>query len=283
VASLAELVADAVTRLTRAGLSADDARGDASLIARTVLRWDAATWLTRQREAAPADVSAAFDAAIARRAAREPFAYITGEREFYGRVFTVTRDVLIPRPETEGVIEAALEEAGAVQVLDLGTGSGCLAITLALEVPDAHVIATDVSGAAIRIARANAARLGAADRVAFIQGSWLAGQTGPFDVIVSNPPYVAESSRATLAPEVADYEPSEALFGGADGLGAYHAIAPTAARALRPGGVLICEIGGDQADAVSEIFTVAGLRVDDVRPDLQGIARVIIGRKPPAL
>jgi release factor glutamine methyltransferase len=307
VASLAELVFDAVTRLTRAGLSADDARGDASLLARMVLQWDAATWLIRQREAAPTDFPAAFDAAITRRASREPVAYITGEREFYGRVFHVTHDVLIPRPETEGIIDAALEclrtkhastkhpaparstphearsSEHAAQVLDLGTGGGCLAITLALEVPAARVAATDISAAALAVARANAARLGAQDRVTFIQGSWLAGQSGPFDVIVSNPPYVAESARTTLAPEVADYEPHEALFGGADGLGAYRALAPMAARVLRPGGVLICEIGGDQADAVSGIMTAAGLRVDDVRPDLQGIARVVIARNPAAL
>jgi release factor glutamine methyltransferase len=313
--SLAAHVAQAVTRLTEAGLSEADARSDASLLARSVLGWDAALWLTRQRDAAPSDFPAAFNATISRRAAREPFAYITGTREFYGRAFTVTPDVLIPRPETEGLIDAALEHLRTtsattrqsmnqqgtehrstphtsthhsvrgcpVLVLDVGTGSGCLAVTLALEVPAARLVATDTSAAALDVARANAARLGTGDRVTFVQCSWLAGLTGPFDVIVSNPPYVPDGLRASLAPEVATWEPHGALFAGADGLDAYRAIAPLAARALAPDGALVCEIGEGHADAVRAILAVSDLRVDAVRPDLQGILRVIVARRASAL
>ena len=203
----------------------------------------------------------------------EPTQYITGRQEFYGREFRVTRDVLIPRPETEHLIEAALA-GGAEAILDIGTGSGAIAVTLALETK-ARVTATDLSSAALRIARQNAQALGArVDFVACDLGAALAD--GSFDRVVSNPPYVAGRDRAALQAEVRDHEPGLALFGGEDGLAVYRRLVLEAARLLRAGGWLMMELG----DALAVREMCAGWSSVEIVNDLAGIPRVLLARKP---
>ncbi|MCU1336400.1 MAG: modification methylase, HemK family [Bryobacterales bacterium] len=206
-----------------------------------------------------------------------PTQQITGVQEFYGRDFRVTPDVLIPRPETEHVIEAALK-LRARNVVDIGTGSGAIAITLALETA-AHVVGTDISLAALNVAVANGRRLGASVQ-------WLACDlasalpSGSFDLVVSNPPYVPASDKTTLQREVRDYEPEVALYGGDDGLDIFRRLVPEAERLLSPGGWLVMEIGYALGDAVSGIIGMTSAwREVEVRPDLAGLPRVIVARK----
>jgi release factor glutamine methyltransferase len=278
---LATAAADAARHLERSGWARDTAARDAALLARHALGWTAEAWLTRQREHASDAFHQAFDALITRRSLGEPIAYLTGEREFYGRPFHVTQAVLIPRPETELVVEAALDrlpDGQAPLVVDVGTGSGCLAITIALERAQTRVIATDISQRALDVARANAARLGA-DRVEFRRASLLEGIVRA-DLIVSNPPYVAERDRASLAREVAAFEPSEALFGGDDGFEIIRQLLPAAARTLTEGGALVMEIGAGQAGQIAELFDdVPALKVVEIRRDLQQIPRCVIAER----
>lgn len=210
-------------------------------------------------------------------------AYIRGRQEFYGREFAVTPAVLIPRPETEGLVDDALQwlraHGASARVADIGTGSGCLAVTLAAEWPQASVVATDLSADALVVARRNAEGLGVAERVRFVQGAYLAGESGPFDVIVSNPPYVREAEAPTLAPEVADHEPALALYGGRDGLRDIRAVLEAAAQTLRADGLLAVEIGAGQADDVLALAAAtSGLTAPALRHDLQGIPRVLVAR-----
>ena len=224
--SLRDSVAEAAQTLASGGRARDDARRDAALLARWVLRWSMEDWLTRQHEIAPLEFKTPFDDLIARRAAGEPIAYLVGTREFYGRPFRVQPGVLIPRPETEWTVEEALaalgaasrREARSLHVVDIGTGSGCLAITIALERPDVQVTATDISPAALDVARTNADLLGAGARVQFVAADLLPDLDCPPDVIVTNPPYVREDERDQLDIEVRDHEPALALFAGRDGL-----------------------------------------------------------------
>ena len=285
--TLAACTADAARRLTAAGLPAVESRRDAVLLARWRLGWSAATWLTRSNEPVPPGFAEGFAELVERRTRREPLAYITGEREFYGRPFKVTRDVLIPRQETELLVEHALGSLrdlthrpgrDAPKVLDVGTGSGCVAVTVALEAPAVQVVATDVSPAALEIARANAERLGAADRIEFRIDSLAGTVADAFDLIAANPPYVPEADRDSLAPEVRDYEPAAALFAGPDGLDVIRDLVPSAATALRADGWLVMEIGYGQADAVTRLLDATG-RFSDVRlaNGLQAIPRVIMG------
>ena len=205
----------------------------------------------------------------------QPTQQITGVQEFYGRDFRVTRDVLIPRPETEHVIEAALKLGGR-SIVDIGAGSGAIAVTLALET-GARVVGTDVSLAALRVAAANGRRLGAVVE-------WLACDlasalpSGCFDLVVSNPPYIAARDKATLQREVRDYEPEIALYGGDDGLEIYRRLVPEAQRLLAPGGWLVMEIGHDLGDAVSDML-VAWKEVE-IRNDLAGLPRVVMAQRP---
>jgi release factor glutamine methyltransferase len=189
--------------------------------------------------------------------------------------------VLIPRPETELLVEeglAAVEIGATPRVLDIGTGSGCLAVTLALELPGATVVATDISADAVAIARENARRLGVGARVAFVHAAGTGGDTGVFDLVVSNPPYVPEGDRTGLQPEVRLYEPPTALFAGADGLVVLRAIAPDVRKIVRPGGTFAVEIGIGQAEAAVAILRRAGFVEARVRDDLQGIPRVVVAR-----
>ena len=244
-----------------------------------------ADWVTNAAALSPPGFAESLQRLVLRRMTHEPVAYITGVREFYGREFIVTRAVLIPRPETEGVIEAvpagalAGRETGAPVALDIGTGSGCLAITLALEHPAARVIATDVSAEALAIARENAQRLGA--DVEFVESPLVASGLPPLDLIVTNPPYVPERDRESLSPDVRDFEPAQALFAGEDGLDVIRALLPHARAALKTGGALVMEIGAGQAGTVTRLVADAGLRLLTIRPDLQGIPRVAVAVLPP--
>ena len=277
--TLRQIALDAARTLTAAGLTEETSRREAALLARHALGWDAARWLVEAGTEVAPDFLASFSPLVQRRAAREPLAYIVGEREFYGRPFAVTRDVLIPRPETELVVDtvlALLDGRDAPRLLDIGTGSGCLAVTLAVELPQARVIGTDISEAAIAVARENARRFGTADRTEWRAGDLLAGADGVFDVIASNPPYVPERERPSLEPEVVKYEPGGALFAGAEGLDAIERLVPAAAAALSPDGWLVMEIGYGQADAVARIVAASGLRLAALLPDLRSIPRVAV-------
>jgi release factor glutamine methyltransferase len=288
-ASYAAVVRDAAATLQKERGATDDWLVDAEVLARAILQWDAATWLTRQREPAPADFQKAFRAAITRRLASEPVAYITGAREFYGRAFVVSPDVLIPRPETELVVDEALAAIAerrsatpdrSIRVADVGTGSGCLAVTLAAECPDITVVATDISAGALAVASHNAARLAVSNRIEFRHASLLDGVDVLFDVIVSNPPYVARRDAASLYPDVRDYEPDAALFGGEDGLDVIRDLVPCAAAVLVDGGWFLMELGAGQAAAVTALVeSTDGLDLVHVEPDLAGIPRVVVARR----
>ncbi len=270
----------AAAQLESAGFSADDGRRDVSVLARAVLGWDQGDWLLRRQHALPRATVERLDALVARRATREPVAYLTGEREFFGRPFLVNRDVLIPRPETELLVETAIRllsgnerprgRSADLNVLDVGTGSGCLAITLALEDPATKVTATDISRAALDVAAVNAERHGVSSRITFIEAPLAADRHDDADLLVSNPPYVADADRARLARDVRDFEPAAALFGGPDGLDVIRALIPAARRALVPGGWLCLEIGAGQADAVAALVTQSDLTWVDTKLESRG-------------
>lgn len=254
-------------------------RLDAEVLLARVLERERA-WLYAHAEAEPGERSAErYRALIARRAAGEPLQYLTGVQEFYGRPFAVSPAALIPRPETELLVEAALEamEAGRpMRVLDVGTGSGCIAVTLALERPHAIVIATDRSRPALALARRNAQALGA--RVELVEADLMAGLGGAWDVIVSNPPYVAEGELAGLQTEVRDHEPHAALIAGPAGTEVYARLIPAAHAGLRRGGWLVLELGYAAAESVRAMLG-DGWEEVGVRPDLQGWPRVLVARK----
>ena len=277
-ASIVGRVTRAAATLEAAGLSTTDARQDAGVLARHVLGWSLEHWLGHQRDLAPDDFAAPFAGVIARRATREPVAYITGEREFYWRAFAVTSAVLIPRPETELLIDAAIRASGPLrfpQIVDVGTGSGCIAVTMAAELPHATVVATDISAPALEVAKANAVRHAVADRIEFRRGAFFAGLNGPVDMILSNPPYVPNRDRATMAPEVEGHEPATALFSGGDGLDCVRSLIALTPDMLRPGGTLIFEFGCGQAAHVKQLIACQpALHLNEILPDLQGIPRV---------
>ena len=225
----------------------------------------------------------------ARRLSGEPVARIVGSREFWGLPFELSPATLVPRPDTETLVEAALEFArefvpagGLLSVADLGTGSGAILLALLHEWPNAAGLGTDLSEAALRTARENARHLGVQDRAIFIACHYASALAGPFDLILSNPPYIGSSEIPYLSREVRDHDPHLALDGGPDGLDAYRALIPQAARLLRTGGGLMVEIGRDQGADVQHLMNESGLIVaDPPRRDLSGIARVILGRKTP--
>ena len=283
--TLHQVVTRARGELQHAGISFSTAALDAELLARHVLQWDRATWLTRRDDPATADFETRYAAVMARRVAREPIAYIRGVQEFWGHEFHVTPAVLIPRPDTELIVEAAggfLRGQPEARVVDIGTGSGCIAISLALEHPLAEIYATDISSDALAVARENASRLGV-DRLHFRRGRYLADTPRPVDLIVTNPPYVAASERVALAPEVREHEPAAALFGGEDGLQDIRAILDVSSAALAPGGWLIIEVGYNHGDRLrAEADRAAGLELVDFRTDLQGVPRAAIIRRAAA-
>ena len=275
-ASVAGLIDDASARISAAlGLEKREARLEARVLA--AFAWDVApAWLiAHDTDPLTEAQTAQFEALLARRLSGEPVAYLTGTREFYGRSFQVSPDVLIPRPDTELLVELALARmppGQAVKVLDLGTGSGCIAITLALERPLAQVTAVDRSAAALAIARHNADMLNA--RVEFLNSDWFAVLTGRrFDLIVGNPPYIAAADPHLTHGDVR-FEPLSALAAGPDGLEDLRQLAAAAGAHLQPGGALLLEHGYDQADAVQALLQSAGFRHVQSWPDLSGIRRV---------
>lgn len=286
MATLAERLAEARAALETAGLSPADAALDAEVLARHLLGWDRAALLVRARDAEPHAFAQRFAGLVARRAEREPVAQIVGHREFWGLDFEVTRDVLIPRPETELVVDEALafaRRSTVRRVIDVGTGSGCIAIAVACELPAARVIAIDASAEALTVARRNAERHGVADRVELLQGDLLCEIEGSGDLILSNPPYVAEADAPALQPEVVNYEPRRAVFAGPDGLAVIRRLLQESAPALAPHGRLIVEFGLGQHDAVQALARDAGWTVVRVRQDLQAIPRtIVLSRSPDA-
>jgi release factor glutamine methyltransferase len=296
--TLHDRLREAQARLVTAGIAAQDAPIDAELLARHVLGWTREQMITRRREPLPAtaDTSEAafearFDAVIARRAEREPVAYIIGHREFWGLEFEVTRDVLIPRPETELIVEEALaldrgpDAPGgglgdAPVIVDVGTGSGCLAVALAHELPRARVIAIDVSTVALHVAKRNADRHGVNARITWHAGSLLEPIDRAVDLIVSNPPYIPLGHAESLPPDVRDYEPAVALFSGSDGLATIRALVTQAADRVRKNGWLIFEFGFGQAPAIREIIACASAwDLEKLREDLQGLPRTAVLRR----
>jgi release factor glutamine methyltransferase len=213
---------------------------------------------------------------VARRAAREPVSRILGEREFHGRSFEVTQAVLDPRPDTETLIDAALaRRPGPKRLLDLGTGSGAIIVTLLAEWPEATGIATDLSAAALEVAERNAGRHKVNERVRFVHGNWFEGVDGQFDLILSNPPYIPSGEIAGLAADVRCFDPLRALDGGPDGLEAFRRIAAGAGRHLAPGGAVLMEIGAGQNAEVEAIFQAAGLSCQETARDLSGHIRCL--------
>lgn len=275
----AELLRKAVERLADAGL-ADPARE-----ARIALRWAGGLEPEELISVVDAPASAAeaerFRQAVSRRTAGEPMSHITGSRRFWGREFGVGPEVLDPRPETETLIAEALRRGPFSRILDLGTGSGCLLITLLAEWSGATGVGTDISLPSLARAASNADTLGVSSRAKFLVSDWTEGAgwtdgiEGRFDLVVSNPPYIAEAEMAALAREVRSHEPRIALTPGGDGLGAYRAIAAGVARLMTPDAALMMEIGPTQADAVAGILTNAGLHATGIIQDLDGRQRVI--------
>ena len=284
-ASLFHLVIAARERLTRAGIRPDHAAIDAEVLARAAAGWDRASYLARREEPADAAVATRLESYIRRREAREPVAYILGTREFWGLDFLVTPAVLIPRPETEFLVEAALarlaDRARAWRIADVGTGSGCLAVALAVELPYARVTATDISPDALAVARVNAERHDVGHRIDLVRTSLLDAVVGPFDLVVANPPYVPRAHRPALSPDVRDHEPDAALYGGGDdGLDEIRALVAEAPSRLTPNGWLQMEFGFGQGDDVrAAAACVSDLDVVEILRDLQGLERTLVARR----
>jgi release factor glutamine methyltransferase len=275
------LVREARERLARAPF--DTSPREAALLVGLALGLDEVGVLTRSRDPVAPEAAARLRHLLGRRAAGEPFAYLKGEREFYGRSFAVDRRVLIPRPETEHLVETTLEllagapTGGPLRVLDVGTGSGCIAVTLDLELRgtgrDARVVATDRSPGALAVARANARRLGA--RVAFVHTDLTAGlDLARFDAVVSNPPYLAPAEAAVISREVRDHEPGAALFADDDGFAVMDRLLALR-ESLRPGARLLLEIGASQQVELLQRSRAAGWQIEDALRDLAGRPRVV--------
>jgi release factor glutamine methyltransferase len=282
----AALLRAASERLAAAGI--DTARLDAEVLLGHVLGISRAALYTRLHDEVVGDPATRFAALLERRLRREPVAYLTGEQEFWSLSFLVTPDVLIPRPETEMIVWSAARERrssgrranGADEphsILDVGTGSGCIAVAIARELPDAQITAVDISPEALAVARRNAGRHAVADRITFVQGDVydaLPAET-VFDLIVSNPPYLAPGD--AVSPELA-FEPRLALQSGADGLDVIRRLVAGASSRLRPGGLLLFELGAGQAEAGLRLAATAGLTAR-VEPDLAGIPRLLVAQR----
>lgn len=279
-ATVASALAGATHRLAAAGV--EDPRREATVLLGHVLGLDRAALFGHPARALAPREAAAFEAVIARRRAREPSAYITGAREFWSLAFRVTRATLIPRPDSETLVEAALEAVAEreapVEILDLGTGSGCLLAALLAELPRARGLGVDIDPRAVAVAAGNARRLGLGARARFAVGDWGAALAGRFDLVICNPPYVPAGEIAGLAPEVAAFEPRRALAAGDDGLAAYRRLAPEIARLLAPGGAAVVELGAGRSAAVAGIFANARLAVVARRHDLARIERCLVLR-----
>ena len=278
-----EAIAAAAERLSSSEYLRADAHRDGAMLLQHILGISRAQLLADPYRAMTPDEYASYAVLIERRLAHEPIQYITGEQEFFGLPFRVTPAVLIPRPETEHLVEAVLNEehrSSPVRIVDVGTGSGAVAVALAEHLRSAEIIATDISPAALEVAAENAARNGVGNRIRFVESDLLEELTlhEPCDAIVSNPPYVAFADGKEMHPQVRDFEPAIALFATGSGLDVYRRLIPQARVALKPNGLLALEIGHEQRDALAELLT----EWKDVRfiPDLQQIPRVALARKP---
>jgi release factor glutamine methyltransferase len=272
-----EIIIAGAARLAHAGVP--NPERDARLLLRWAAQMDGAQLSVVLTEPAAAHEISRFERAIEARERRIPVSHITGEREFWGRRFQVNNAVLDPRPETETLIAHALQGPPAVRALDLGTGSGCILLTLLAEWPQARGVGVDNSAAALAVAARNASHLGVAERAELTLGDWCAGLQGQFDLIVANPPYIAADELATLSLEVRLHEPLSALCPdgdtGGDGLGAYRRIVAGIGPLLAPGGRLLMETGPRQGAAVRQILVDAGMTVTAILPDMDGRDRVI--------
>ena len=271
-------------RLREAGISATESDLDARLLAQHALGWTTEQFFTDAQSAAPDGFSVRYDGFIDRRTTREPLAYIVGHREFWGLDMEVNPAVLIPRPSTEFIVEAALElfpdRARPMSVADICTGSGCVAVAFAHERPAATVLATDISASALDVARRNAERHGVASRVTFRRADLLDGIDQSFDAIVANPPYVVDNAGPALSPEVGVHEPSVALFGGHDGMGLITRLVAEAPSRLRTGGYLVFEFGlGMDVEIEALLAKAPELTMIGARRDLQGIWRTVIAQR----
>ncbi len=267
--------------LERADEPSRNTRADSMLLLRRVLGIPAAEFYAEKERPLTPLQTEQFNTLIRQRVQGKPIQYIVGEQEFFGLPFHVTPDVLIPRPETEHLVEAAiarLKDHPHPCIADVGTGSGAIAVALAHALPQAHVVALDISPAALRIAEQNAARNAAADRIHFVESDLLAAVADEqFDAIVSNPPYIAESERKKLPKEVREYEPSQALFAGPTGLEIYRRLIPAAQEQLASGGWLLMEIGHGQRDAIDQMLE--SWDAVEFVSDLQQIPRVSVAQK----
>jgi release factor glutamine methyltransferase len=274
------LLMDARARLAAAGI--DDASLEARVLLAHALGVEPISLLLEPGRSVNPKQASDYEKLLKRRLTREPLAYIIGEREFYGLSFLVDSRALIPRPETELLVESALEIAkerdwpDGLLVADVGTGSGCIAVSIAVHLPQARLYALDLSKDALALAAANAARHGVQSHVAFLQGDLLSPLPAPVDIIVANPPYVPDENVATIQPEIGLYEPRMAIEGGPDGLTVARRLLAQASRFLRPGGVLLMETGHGQAsDAVEAARAAFPDAAMDMAPDLAGIPRVL--------
>jgi len=286
----AGLTIDAVRRelsrtLRGAGLETPEL--DARLLVGSVLNLDLTAIVTKADAVLSDREATTLESLARRRVAHEPLARILGEKEFWGLHLKLSPDTLVPRPDTEVVVEAALDFVRALRparkplrIADIGTGSGAILLALLSELPDAFGVGTDIAAAALAAAAANAQLLGLSGRTTFVAGDYLSALEGTFDVIVSNPPYIRTPDLVSLAPEIREYERRGALDGGPDGLKAYRALSSESPAHLQPGGALIVEVGYDQADDVARIMEAAGLEIRrPFRLNLAGIPRVVEGRK----
>ena len=271
------VLSDAVRRLAAAGIN--EPRREASSLLAFALSMPRAFLIAHPEYDLTDSEQQFFGQLVTRREAREPFQYITGRQEFWGIEFAVAPGVLIPRPETEILVEAAVEylqQFKAPTFVEAGVGTGCLSVSILHSVPDTTAIATDLSSVAIEIARQNANRHGVGERLELRQTDLLTGIGGKFHLVVSNPPYIPDGDIQCLQPEVRDFEPSEALAGGPDGLDIVRRLVRDSGHILDTGGVLMMEIGAGQAAAASDLFDPAVWRQPEFREDLQAIPRVVI-------
>lgn len=281
--SIAEVLREAGWQLERAGVP--DARRDAASLLSFIINKDRTFLISHGDDQIDEKAWGRMRELVERRASGEPLQYITGLQDFYGREFRVTPDVLIPRPETELLVEAALQtvdDNGAPFICDVGTGSGCIAVTLLCEIVYARAVAIDKSPAALEIAKLNARNHSVADRALFVVSDCfnsLDSRDHQFDLIVSNPPYVNEAALAGLQREVRDHEPPIALSPGVDGLSIIRRLIDEAPAFIKPKGYMLMEIGFDQAEAVTSLIDGSAWSLCEIRPDLQGIPRIVVLQK----
>lgn len=279
--ALSVLLAEATGRLRDAGL--DSPRREAVALAVQCLGLGRESMVAAPNQLVTELHARRFREATSRRAAGEPLARITGHREFWSLDFILSADTLVPRPDTETVVEAVLSEitdsSAALSVLDLGTGSGCILLALLSELPNARGTGIDISQAAIETARENARRLGLDGRADFQIGNWTDGLSARFDIVVANPPYIAEADRDALIVEVRDHDPPLALFAGADGLAAFRALIPGLAGVMAPGGLAALECGAGQGPKVAEMIAFAGFNAARLVADTAGHDRVVVARR----